>query len=180
MVAILEFSAGYSIDEVIRAALSKINGYTLTLRKGGNGSVNAEEYDSETARDIVQMNNGVVITSYRWAFLEIIRHSVGHGDHCVRESTVYQRFPLAKNGDPTHDFQKYPAEPINVAPEDMIDLFPRYYINVLVTKIAKELCIPLRGDINMRRVMDSAYRADMAYARISDNKLAHRMGWFCE
>lgn len=177
MVAILEFSAGYSIDDVIRSAISKVSGYTLTSR---DGSISKVDYDTETTRDIFQMNNGALISSYRWAFLEIIRNSVGHGDHPVRESVAYQRYPISNTGTATHYFQQYPSEQITVAPEDMVDLFPRYYINVLVTKIAKEICIPLKGDINMRRVMDGVYRSDMASARISDNKLAHKMGWFCE
>ncbi len=176
MVAIIDFAAGYTIEKIVRAALEKINGFSLTVR------VN-DDYDYETVKDIFRMHNGVLLSEHRWIFLSIIKATRGYNSGTFMDSLQFQRHPLSTYPDaiPTHNFQEFPAkEGINVSPEDLIDLYPFYYINALSTKLAKELCIPLRGDINMKREMELSFRRDLAAARISDSDLVFRYGYCYE
>ncbi len=175
MVAVLDFAAGFTVDKIVRFALSRINGFSLSAKT-------ISDYDTETAKDIFSVTNGTLTEEHQWAFLAIIIRTRGYDSSSYYSSVPYQKYPLSSgiNSVPTVGFQKLYGEPIRVAPEDLVDLFPYYYIDVLSCKIAANLCIPLRGDINMKRIMESDFDKSLSAAKVADERLAYRYGYFHE
>lgn len=175
MVAVLDFSAGFSVDRIIRFALGKINGFTLSSKAESS-------YNIETAKEIFNVSNGTLAEEHDWVFLKIIARTRGYDSGSYYNSVALQKHPISCNINAisTLGYQKLPDEPIRVSPEELVGLFPYYYIDVLSCKIAANLCVPLKSAYDAKRVMENDFAKSLSAAIITDNKLAFRYGYFCE
>lgn len=161
MVAVLDNSAGFSVERVINLALQKINGAPLN-KQTSSGSVEL------THKDTFTLCNRSLLDSYDWFFLVRIRHLHGYSDTNVAVGGEF-----AKHGEgqiPYKPYQNYPDGIFPVAAEELVDQFPYYYINALITSIAKELATSYAGNLQKRQLLQSIYIQDLGAAKIADRK----------
>lgn len=161
MVAILDNVAGYSVERVINAALLKINGAPLG-KQTTSGSVGV------TYKDIFTLCNRSLLDVYDWFFIKRIQYAQGYSNTDVALGGEF-----AKHGPgeiPYQPYQNYPDGIFPVAAEELVDQFPYYYINVLVSSIAKELATSYAGNLQKRQLMQNIYINDLGAAKIADKK----------
>lgn len=170
MVAILQNSAGFSIDRVINLALLKINGAPLS-RQTDTGSVEV------TYKDTFMLCNRSLLDVYDWFFLVRIRWARGYSNTDV---TVGGEFNKHGYGEvPYQPYQNYPDNFFPIAAEELIEQFPYYYINVLITSIAKELATSYAGNLQKRQLLQNIYIQDLGAAKIADQKYRYKSMGIC-